>query len=285
MSISEDQCARAGDASLYVFGELAGRRKESFERHARHCEECSDEVSLLRQINDAEPLLGAAYLPPEEEDDPGRRAPTPTLSVAAANARAARLAAERAAAEAEAHGGSAPPRQSPARPVLRTIPGGAGAPPSKLWPKGGLMGGRRLLKTPMPRSAMISFLALGVLAIATVAMTTREASLRYFRIQAGWPKGGAAVKLIGNQLEVLVEDMPTPAPGMGYQVWVVQRSNRKLIPTTAWIHLNPLHQSGVNVPGNFHDWAAVAIYSEPLTGRDTVQRAAVAVGDLRSVSS
>ena len=109
-------------------------------------------------------------------------------------------------------------------------PGGAGAPPSRLWPKGGLMGGRRLLKTPMPRSAMISILALGVLAIATVAMTTREASLRYFRIQSGWSKGGAAVKLIGNQLEMLVEDMPSPAAGMGYQVWVVQRSDQEADP-------------------------------------------------------
>ncbi|HEX3615424.1 MAG TPA: zf-HC2 domain-containing protein [Solirubrobacteraceae bacterium] len=277
MSIREDVCARAGDASLYVLGELAGRRKESFERHARHCEECADEVVMLRQIESAEPLLGAAYLPPEEEDDPGRKAPTPTLSVAAANARAARLAAERAAAIAEANG-EAPPNP---RPALRTIPGGAGAPPRNTW--NGLMGGRRLLKTPMPRSAMISFLALGVLAIATVAMTSRAASLRYFRIQAGWAKGGAAVKLIGNQLELLVEDMPRPAAGTGYQVWVVESASKKQVPTTAWIHLNPLRQAGVNVPGNFHNWDAVAIYSEPLTGRDTVGRAAVAVGDLRGV--
>jgi hypothetical protein len=279
MSIQEEQCARAGEASLYVLGELVGRRRDSFERHARHCEDCADEVAMLRQIESAEPLLGAAYLPPEEEDDPGRRAPTPSLTVAAANARAARLAAELAAAQAEARG-EAPPSE-PQRPVLRTITGGAAAPPRKAW--NGLLGGRRLLKTPMPRSAMISFLALGVLAIATVAMTSRAASLRYFRIQAGWPKGGAAVKLIGNQLELLVEDMPSPAPGMGYQVWVVQRADRKKIPTTAWIHLNQLHQAGVNVPGNFHDWAAVAIYTEPLTGRDTVRNAAVAVGDLRSV--
>jgi hypothetical protein len=277
MSIREEQCARAGDASLYVLGELVGRRRESFERHARHCEECADEVVLLRQIEGAEPLLGAAYLPPEEEDDPGRQAPTPTLTVAAANARAARLAAEKAAAIAVANG-EAPPNP---RPLLRTIPGGAGAPPPRTW--NGLLGGRRLLKTPMPRSAMISLLALGVLAIATVAMTSRAASLRYFRIQAGWSKGGAAVKLIGNQLEVLVEDMPSPAPGMGYQVWVVESGSKKQIPTTAWIHLNQLHQAGVNVPGNFHNWAAVAIYTEPLTGRDTAHRAAVAVGDLRGV--
>jgi hypothetical protein len=70
---------------------------------------------------------------------------------------------------------------------------------------------------------------------------------------------------------------------MGYQVWVVDSSDKKRIPTTAWIHLNQLHQAGVNVPGNFHNWDAVAIYAEPLTGSDTARRAAVAVGDLRSL--
>jgi hypothetical protein len=280
MSVREDQCARAGDASLYVFGELVGRRQESFERHMRHCEECSDEVSLLRQMASAEPLLGTAYMPPEEEDDPGRRGPTPTLTVAAANARAARLAAEKAAAEAEANGESPQVRQ-PARPALRTIPGGAGAHPPRALSKGGLMGGRRLLKTPVPRSVMVSFLALGVLAVATIALSSRAASLRYFRIQAGWSKGGAALKLIGNQLEMLVEDMPKPPAGFGYQVWVAESATKKLTPTTAWLHLNSLRQSGVNVPGNYHDWDAIAIYAEPLTGKDTPGRAAVAVGDLR----
>jgi hypothetical protein len=280
MPVQEDQCARAGDASLYVFGELVGRRQDSFERHMRHCEECSDEVSLLRQMAAAEPLLGTAHLPPEEEDDPGRRGPTPTLTVAAANARAARLAAEKAAAEAEANGDTPPPPRQPARPALRTIPGGAGAPPRS---KGGLMGGRRLLKTPVPRSVMVSFLALGVLAVATIALSSRAASLRYFRIQAGWPHGGAAVKLIGNQLEMLVEDMPKPPAGFGYQVWVAESATKKLTPTTAWLHLNSLRQAGANVPGNYHEWDAIAIYAEPLTGKDTAGRAAVAVGDLRSL--
>lgn len=276
---------RAGDASLYVLGELSGRRQESYERHMRHCEDCQDEVFLLRAMDDVEPLLGTAHLPPEEENDPGHRAPTPTLTVAAANARAARLAAERAAAAEAAANGGAPVNPQP-RPVLRTIPGGVGAPPAKTWPpKGGWLGGRRLLKTPVPRSAMISFLALGVLAIATVAMTSREASLRYFRIQAGWSKGGAAVKLIGNQLEVLVEGMPAPAAGYGYQVWVVEHSDGKLTPTTAWLHLNQLRQAGVNVPGNYHQWDAVAVYSEPLTGKDTAGHAAVAVADLRSINN
>jgi hypothetical protein len=277
MSIQQDHCARAGDASLYVLGELSGRQQESFERHLRRCEECAEEVDLLRQVAGSTPLLGTAYLPPEEEDDPGRRAPTPTLDVAAANARAARLAAEKAAAAGTAPAAMRPP----ARPALRTIQGGAGAPPRKP----SILAGRRLLKTPMPRSALISFMALGVLAVATVAMTSSAASVRFYRIQSGWSAGGgAALKLVGNRLELLVEHMPGPASGTGYQVWVVDRATRKPAPTSAWVHPNRLDQAGVNVPGNYHDWAAIAVYVEPLTGSDTTHSGAVVVGDLRSLS-
>jgi hypothetical protein len=273
MPVQEDQCARAGDASLYVRGELYGRQKESFVRHLRRCEECAEEVRLLEQA-DAMPLLGAAHLPPAEEEDPGRKAPTPTLSVAAANARAARLAAEQAAAE----GRRRPPMDPPQRPVLRPIPGGANAPARKrFWH------GLRLLKTPMPRPMMVSFIALGVLAIATVAMTSRAASVRYYRIEAGWSRNGAAVKLVGNQLELLVERMPSPAAGTGYQVWVRDRGGRTMQPTTAWLHLNQLHQAGVDVPGNYHDFAVIAVYVEPLSGVRTARAAAVVVGDLRSL--
>ena len=243
-------------------------------RHLRHCEECAEEVNLLQQA-DSMPLLGAAYLPPAEEEDPGRKAPVPSLSVAAANARAARLAAEKAAAE----GKRRPPMDPPARPVLRTIEGGAGAPEKRRW-----WHGLRLLRTPMPRSIMISFLALGVLAVATVALTSRIADVHYYRIQAGWSNRGAAVKLVGNQLELLVEHMPSPAAGSGYQVWVRDRGSKRFKPTPAWIHLNQLGQAGVNVPGDYHDVAVVAVYLEPLVGDRTVQRAAFVVGDLSSLS-
>ena len=275
MSIQQDHCAHAGDASRYVRGDLQGRQLESFVRHLRGCEECAEEVSLLQQVSLTTPLLGASHMPPEEEDDPGRRNPTPTLTVAAANARAQRLAAEKAAAE----GKRRPPIEPPARPALRALPGGAGAAPAKR----SLLGGRRLLKTPMPRSVLISFICLGVLAIATVAMTSRAASVRFYRIQAGWPGGGAALKLVGNQLELLVEGMPAPARGTGYQVWVVNRSSRRLVPTSAWLHLNRLHQAGVNVPGDYHAWDAVAVYVEPLTGAHTTHSGAAVVGDLRSL--
>ena len=270
MSGPEDLCARSGDATLYVRGELNARQQESFARHLRRCEDCAEAVDLL-QVAAATPLLGTAHMPPEEEDDPGRRAPTPALTVIAANARAARLAAERAA-----EAGTKPP---PGRPRLRPIPGGAGATPKQP----AQASGRRRMRAPVPKSGLIGFMAVAVLAIATVAFTSQAAGIRYTRIRAGWSSGGAALKLEGNHLELLVENMPKPASGSGYQIWVGDRADKKLAPTTAWIHLNNLGQAGVNVPGDYHQWDAIAVYVEPRRGHYTTRSGAVVVGDLRGL--
>jgi hypothetical protein len=123
-----------------------------------------------------------------------------------------------------------------------------------------------------------------VLAIATVAMTSRIANVKYYRIQAGWRNGGAALKLVGNQLELLVKGMPRPAAGTGYRVWVRDRGSVRFEPTGGWLHLNQLHEAGVNVKGDYHDWAVIAVYVEPLTGPSTTHSGAVIVGDLRGLS-
>ncbi len=141
------------------------------------------------------------------------------------------------------------------------------------------------MKTPMPKPALIGLVALAVLAIATVALSQRAASTRYVRIQAGWSGGGAALKLQGNDLQLLVEGMPKPASGTGYQVWVVvDRTNRKLTPTHAWVHLNSAGEAGVTVAGDYHNWLAVAVYTEPLHGRDTTSSGAGVVGDMRRLN-
>ncbi len=280
MTTQQDQCAHAGEASRYVLGGLHGRRLESFLRHVRHCEECAEEVNLLQQVALATPVLGTAHLPPDEESGRAPRAPTPRLRLAAANARAARLAAEAAAAD----GTRRAPLDPPPRPVLRRIEGGRGGSPDRrshapappAW-----FAGRRLLRTPMPRPAMVSLMALGILAVATVAMSGRAAAVRFARIQAGWAGGGAAVKLVGDRLELLVENMPRPARGAGYQVWVLRRGARRLTPTSAWVRLNRLGQAGVTVPGDVRAWTAVAVYVEPVSGPDTTRSGAVIVGDLR----
>ncbi len=261
----DDQCARTRDASLYVLGELEGRMHQSFARHLRRCEECAEEVELLQQAADAVPLLASRQGPPLDEEPHFEQRP-PSLSAAASASRAAVIA-------------SRPPSQQPvSRPALRPIDGGAmaGTP-------AGSGSGRRLLKNPMPKPALIGLLALAVLAIATVALSSRAASTRYVRIQAGWSRGGAALKLQGNQLELLVEGMPKPVHGQGYEVWVVDRAGKQLRPTGRWLHLNVAGEDGVTLIGNYHDWLAVAVYVEPLHGSDNTHSGAVVVGDLRNV--
>ena len=140
---------------------------------------------------------------------------------------------------------------------------------------------RRVLKSPMPKPAMVGILGIAIIAAVTIVLSHQAASIRFLRIGAGWRGGGAALKLQGNQLELLVEDMPQPAPGHGYRVWLVDRATGRLEPTSAWLHLNALGQAGVNVVGDYHDWAALAVYAEPLRGTDTTGSGAVIVADLR----
>jgi hypothetical protein len=270
----EDQCSRTPEASLYVLGELQGRHLDSFARHLGRCDECSEEVELLRQAADAVPLLASRQGPLADEEPQFEQRP-PRLAVAASAGRAATSASR---AQAAPSASRTPAQVLAARPVLRPIEGGAAGA------RAGLGGGRRLTKNPIPKPAMIGLLALAILAIATVALSSQAANVHYYRIQAGWSRGGAALQIQGNKLQLLVEGMPKPAKGGGYEVWVVDRQDKQLTATGVWLHLNSLGQARVTVPGDYHDWLAVAVYTEPLTGRDTTNSGAAVVGDLRSVS-
>lgn len=281
MTGPQDHCARTGDAGLYVLDELDGRRQESFARHLRRCAACAEEVELLQQAAEAVPLLAARHVPvPDEAPQPQR---VPSLAVAVANARPAQAGASAGDAAADqAQAGSSRPREQErvvVKPKLRPIQGGAAADRVKVAPRSG---GRRVLRTPMPTSAIVGFLALAIIAVATVALTHRAATTHYVRIPAGWSRGGAALKLEGNELELLVEGMPKLAHGHGYEIWLVDRSTKKLEPTNSWLHLNRVGEDGVSVPGDYHDWEAIAVYVEPLHGRHTTRSGAVIVGDLRN---
>src|SRR5579871_6512514 len=98
MTGSREQCSRTPEASLYVLGELAGQRQESFARHLQRCEECADEVDLLEQVAGAMPLLASqqAAVP---DGEPRVHQRVPTLASAANNARAAASNARAAASD------------------------------------------------------------------------------------------------------------------------------------------------------------------------------------------
>lgn len=273
MTGPEDQCARLGDAALYVLGTLHGHRLESFVRHLRRCEECAEEVELLQHASEAVPLLGSRLVTPAEEDQPELRAPS--LRVAVSNP--TRTQRRDRSGDTRRTGGQAHDRPLH-RPALRPIPGGAAGSARTPAAAGA---GRRLLRTPLPRGGLFAFLALAVLAVVTVALSGQAAGVRYTRIRAGWASGGAALKLQGDHLELLVEGMPLPARGHGYQVWTVDRLSGRRTPTRTWLHLNGRGEAGADVPGDYHDWLAVAVYVEPLHGRDSTRSGAVVVGDLR----
>jgi hypothetical protein len=143
---------------------------------------------------------------------------------------------------------------------------------------------RRLLRQPVPKPAVIAFALLAVIGAFTIALSNRSASIRYLHVRAGWSTGGgAAIKLEGDQAEVLVDGMPLPASGTGYQVWVVSRATKRLTPTDAWLHPDRKGEAGAEVPGDYHDLDAIAVYVEPLKGAHTTRSGAVVVADLRRV--
>jgi hypothetical protein len=128
---------------------------------------------------------------------------------------------------------------------------------------------------------MVGLVGVAIVAVATVALSHRAASVRFQRVKAGWSTGGAAIKLEGNQLEILVLDMPHPARGTGYQVWVMKKGSKQLTPTSSWLHLNKAGEAGANDSGSYHDWNAAAVYVEPLHGRVNTKSGAAVVADLR----
>jgi hypothetical protein len=280
METSPARCSHTTDAGLYVLGELKGYDLDAFARHLQTCDECADEVELLEEAGDAVPLLAARHVP---LDRPEQRVERHAPLLAAAAAKAKEEAEQQARAEQEAEG---------QKPVLRAITGGAAtsaetiraalAPPKPKAPS------RRSLRSkPVPKPALIGIVLVAVIGAATIAISNRSASIRYIHqgVRAGWKTGGgAAIKVEGNQAEVLVDGMPQPSPGTVYQVWVVNNVTKKTTPTKALLRPDIKGEAGANVPGNYHDMAAIAVYVEPKGGPYTTESGAIVVADMRHQS-
>jgi anti-sigma factor RsiW len=280
METSPARCSHTTDAGLYVLGELKGYDLDAFARHLQTCDECADEVELLEEAGDAVPLLAARHVP---LDRPEQRVERHAPLLAAAAAKAKEEAEQQARAEQEADG---------QKPVLRAITGGAAtsaetiraalAPPKPKAPSR-----RSLRRKPVPKPAMIGIVLVAVIGAATIAISNRSASIRYIHqgVSAGWKTGGgAAIKVEGNQAEVLVDGMPQPSPGTVYQVWVVDKTAKTPVPTQALLHPDIKGEAGANVPGNYHDMAAIAVYVEPKGGPYTTDSGAIVVADMRHQS-
>lgn len=282
METSPASCGHTSDAGLYVLGELRGYELDAFARHLQLCDECAAEVDLLEEAGDAVPLLNARHVP---LDQPEQRIERHAPLLAAAAAKAKKEAEQQARAEQQAE---------VQKPVLRAITGGAAtsaetiraalAPASY---QAGKPSRRSLRKQPVPKPALIGVVLVAVIGAATIAISNRSASIRYIHrgVRAGWTTGGgAAIKVEGNQAEVLVDGMPQPAAGTRYQVWVVDKTTRKPAPTNAWLQPDVNGEAGANVPGDYHDMATIAVYVEPKGGPYTTRSGAVVVADMRHQS-
>jgi anti-sigma factor RsiW len=277
METSPAGCSHTSDAGLYVLGELRGYELDAFARHLQTCDECAAEVDLLEEAGDAVPLLAARPVP---LDQPEQRIERHAPLLAAAAAKAKEEAEQQARAEQEAEG---------QRPVLRAITGGAATSAETIRaalapPKPKVPSRRSLRRKPVPKPALIGIVLVAVIGAATIAISDRSASIRYIHrgVKAGWTTGGgAAIKVEGNQAEVLVDGMPQPSPGTVYQVWVVDKTTKKPAPTHAMLHPDVKGEAGANVPGNYHDMAAIAVYVEPKGGPYTTRSGAVVVADMR----
>jgi anti-sigma factor RsiW len=275
MEPSPARCEHTPDAALYVIGELTGHDLDAFARHLQTCDECAEEVDLLEAAGDLVPLLAARHVPLEPAE-PRIERHAPLLAAAAAQAKA-----EQQADQEE--------RDESGKPILRALPGGTSTPEPvasvvSIY-REGARSRLRLLRKPVPKPALVGLVLIAILAVTTLALSNRAASVRYIRknVQAGWTTGGgAAIKLEGNQAQVLVDGMPLPVKGTGYEIWVVDKLTRQLRPTGKWLRPNKKGQAGTNVPGDYHDLAAIAVYLEPDKGPQTTHSGAVVVADMRN---
>ncbi|MGC9220676.1 MAG: zf-HC2 domain-containing protein [Solirubrobacteraceae bacterium] len=321
MAKAKRVCPRLERAAAYVLGDLDARTALAYERHLGVCADCREEVDLLLSAaaavsipasnpGAADPVASAGALnrPPSLAAAVHAQAIAAGIKSATVKLPAGPCPPVRPVVKVSSEAGpqsnpNAGLRPNPAR--QRSDPAqlrgqayaqrleaaalrqGFNAADASALRHGALAPTRRnrlrLLRRPMPAPAIIGFLAVGVVAAVTIVLSLGAANIRFERAQAGWSPGGAAIKLEGNQLELLVERMPAPPKGTVYQVWVQSRNTGTLQPTAVDLRPDRAGSGGVIVPGNYHDWLAVAVYVEEAGHTDTTAGGAVVVADLRHV--
>jgi anti-sigma factor RsiW len=266
----QEKCDRTAHAAAYVLGELGSHELDDFARHLQTCDICVEEVELLESAADAVPLLASRPLGVAGPDEP------PVVDRSTRPFRTDPL---------HPHGnGDLPAEVIPvrSRPRLRAIRGGADKTEEQDHSRFADRTGLRY--RTIARPARASLAALIIVALVTIIVTRKAGAVTYVTAKAGWTAGGARVKIQGSQAELLVEGMPQPAAGKTYKIWVLEKGASQIAPTGATIRLNSAGEAGVNVPGNIDDAIALAVYVEPIDGRQTTASGAVVVADLRSVT-
>jgi len=233
-----------------VLGDLPSHQLHEFARHLKTCELCAQEVELLESAADAVPLLSSRPLLRNEP----------------------RLVTERSGT---AVGGSSEP--PPVRPRLAALDDGPSARPRRKGPFG----------PDAFKAKLIVFVALAVIGVVLIVMSRRSLSTgpsQYVTAKIGWSGGEALVKIQGKQAQLLVDGMPAAARSKTYAVWLVAKGARTPAPTGVDLESFGGGKYAAQIPGDIDNDAAVAVYVEPRTGRQTTASGAVIVADLRSVT-
>jgi hypothetical protein len=86
--------------------------------------------------------------------------------------------------------------------------------------------------------------------------------------------GDAQLRISGGRGELIVNRLPSPAPGRIYEMWL-QHGNGAPSPTRTLFSVTAAGTADVGVPGNLHGVSHVLVTQEPAGGSQAPTRAPV----------
>jgi anti-sigma-K factor RskA len=131
---------------------------------------------------------------------------------------------------------------------------------------------------PGPASAAAVVIAVLVIAIGTIAITSGGTATHVYNASVTWP-GSATVHVKDGRGELVVNGMPAPPMTKVYEVWV-QRGNHQPEPTTALFTPTSAGSGSVDVPGDLEGVSRVMVTPEPAGGSSVPTHAPVLIARL-----
>jgi hypothetical protein len=227
--VSDHACPRIDDAGSYVLRAMPDGEWESYRDHLGRCEACAAKVSELRFVGDAL-LSGVPQLtvPPDVRER--------VMSVVRAESELL-LAAGPAADRPEP-----PPQPRPRRFGLSWL-------------------------RSMPAAALASVaLVLGVGAGALLWSGDDGVTPRTVAAKVTAPGATASVRVSDGGTKLVVANMPAPAVGRVYEVWLDHGDGTTPQPTDALFSVSRAGRASVDVPGDLDGVKAVLVTDEPAGG-------------------
>lgn len=237
----ELECDRCVDAGAYVLGALDEPELAPYQEHLAGCAVCRQEVSQLQAVVDELPFMTPRVSAPKQLRD---------RLMATVHSEAELLRA--AGSEADR------PTRSPARWKLRSLPAFVTA-----------------------TGALAVGMLLGALAInggsGSPASPTRVTSAAVASTAQG---ASAVLRQVGSRAQLEISNMPAPAHGRIYEIWLQRGSNNPPQPTDALFSVTKNGSGSVGIPGDLRGVSRVMVTDEPLGGSRVPTRAPTLVVQL-----